>query len=945
MTRLELPREPEVAALADACIDDEAAASELASLGDAQLRALVWALKERAYQALHGDLDLARRAHACIAAAAPHAREAAARDELRAVHDWVAGALAVLQGRAADAIDLLDRAGAAFSALAQTHHAASTQVPKLAALSMLGRSAEALECGRRVRDEFIAAGDEAAAGKVEVNLGSMLLRQGFAAESAPHYRQAAVRFARAGDRQHSVLADIGLATALTWQFEFEEAERLYERAGRRIEAHGLGLLRGVVDSSRGQLEMHRGRYAPALRWLTSALAAFETNGPPARVAEARRELADAYLALNLLPEAVALYDRAIEECHAAGASVDEAWARVQRARALARDGQPSEAASGLTQARALFEAARHPLGTAMVEFAAAAIAMLTNDAAQARPCALRAAAAFDAAAITGWALEAQLIVAQCDVSARRWSQAGRAFEAVLARADGLPDIAAKCHAGLGLLQLGRGLRTHARASLQQAVESIEAQRAALPGDEFRMSYGADKEIAHLALVGMALADSDAGAAARLMECMEQARARSFELALRDGDGDGATGGAQEQRERLHWLREQRQQALGSGDGARASLLHARVAQQEASALEAYRRSRSAAPAAAAGPRGAGRIDVEALQAALGAKRAMVSYARLDDSIAACVLTRARVRKFCLPADGLLERIERLRLQIDALRFGARAPTAHAAQMVERTHAHLRSLHAQLWAPIEAALDDVEHAIIVPHRELHYVPFCALHDGAVALVERHALSLAPSAATWLAGRRALPRPSTVLALGVGGASLPHVAAEVSAVAGRFGGWSRVRLDGEATLAALRDCLAGADVLHLACHGQFRADSPYFSSLQLADGPLTLRDAAALPIEAGLVTLSACETGLSRVAPGDELLGLVRGFLMGGAPMVLASAWTVDDRATADLMSAFYGEWVNGAEPAQALRSAQRALMAERRHPYYWAAFSLHGRATA
>ncbi len=115
--------------------------------------------------------------------------------------------------------------------------------------------------------------------------------------------------------------------------------------------------------------------------------------------------------------------------------------------------------------------------------------------------------------------------------------------------------------------------------------------------------------------------------------------------------------------------------------------------------------------------------------------------------------------------------------------------------------------------------------------------------------------------------------------------------------------------------------------------------------MADGPLTLRDAAALPIEAGLVTLSACETGLSRVAPGDELLGLVRGFLMGGAPMVLASAWTVDDRATADLMSAFYGEWVNGAEPAQALRSAQRALMAERRHPYYWAAFSLHGRATA
>lgn len=930
--------------LADACVANDAAASELASLDDPQLRALVWALKERAYGALHGDLDLARRAHDRIAVAVQHVRAAATRDELRAVHDWVAGALAVLQGRTAEAIDLLDRAAATFSALAQSHHAASTQVPKLAALSMLGRSAEALECGQRVRDQFIAASDEAAAGKVEINLGSMLMRQGCAAESAPHYRQAAVRFARAGDRQHSVLADIGLATALTWQFEFEEAERLYERAGRRIEAHGLGLLRGVVDSSRGQLEMHRGRFAPALRWLTSALAAFETHGPPARVVEARRELADAYLALNLLPEAVALYDRAIAECHAAGASVDEAWARVQRARALARAGHPDEAARGLAQARTLFESQRHALGTAMVDFAAAAVAMLTNDGVLARPSALRAAAAFEAAAITGWALEAQLIVAQCDVLARRWFQAGQAFEAILARAAGLPDIAAKCQTGLGLLQLGRGLRAQSRASLQQAVENIEAQRAALPGDEFRMSYGADKEVAHLALVRMALDDSDAGAALRLMECMEQARARSFELALRDGDG--ATGGAQDQRERLHWLREQWQQALGSGDAARASVLQARVAQQEASALEAYRRAQSVAPVAAAGSRGAGRIDIEALQAALGPKRAMVSYTRLDDAIAACVVTQARVQKFCLPADGLVERIERLRFQIDTLRFGARVPTAYGAQMVERTRAHLRTLHAQLWAPIEAALDGVEHAIIVPHRELHYVPFCALHDGAVALVERRALSLAPSAATWLAGRSAMRRrPSTVLALGVGGPSLPHVAAEVSAVASRFTGWSRVRLDGEATLAALRDGLAGADVLHLACHGQFRADSPYFSSLQLADGPLTLRDAAALPIEAGLVTLSACETGQSRVAPGDELLGLVRGFLMGGASMVLASAWTVEDQATADLMSAFYGELVNGAEPAEALRWAQRELMASRSHPYFWAAFSLHGCASA
>jgi CHAT domain-containing protein len=154
--------------------------------------------------------------------------------------------------------------------------------------------------------------------------------------------------------------------------------------------------------------------------------------------------------------------------------------------------------------------------------------------------------------------------------------------------------------------------------------------------------------------------------------------------------------------------------------------------------------------------------------------------------------------------------------------------------------------------------------------------------------------------------------------------------------------RVHLDAAATQAALRDALAGADVLHLACHGQFRADSPSFSSLHLADGPLTLHDAAGLPLQAQLVTLSACETGLSKVAPGDELLGLVRGFLLGGARRVLATHWTVDDASTAALMAQFYDEVLAGARPATALRRAQQALAQTQPHPYFWAAFALHER---
>lgn len=233
--------------------------------------------------------------------------------------------------------------------------------------------------------------------------------------------------------------------------------------------------------------------------------------------------------------------------------------------------------------------------------------------------------------------------------------------------------------------------------------------------------------------------------------------------------------------------------------------------------------------------------------------------------------------------------------------------------------------------------------IAPHRLLHYLPWAALHDGHGWLVDRFEISLVPSARLGLGGTDTPPpRFQKVLALGFGGPDLPQVATEAVAVAAAFGPGATLLLDAAATGAALRREAPQADLLHLACHAHFRADSPYFSALHLADGELTLRDAAALPLGATLVTLSACETGLSRVAPGDDLVGLVRGFLLGGARHVMASLWTVDDASTAELMKSVYAGLIDGQRPARALQAAQSALARAGHHPFYWAAFALHSR---
>ena len=103
--------------------------------------------------------------------------------------------------------------------------------------------------------------------------------------------------------------------------------------------------------------------------------------------------------------------------------------------------------------------------------------------------------------------------------------------------------------------------------------------------------------------------------------------------------------------------------------------------------------------------------------------------------------------------------------------------------------------------------------------------------------------------------------------------------------------------------------GFKYLHIASHGTFNADSPLTSALLLAkdstnDGTLTVGELYSMRLNADLVTLSACETGLGKIANGDDVVGLTRGFLYAGSRSIVASLWKVDDEATAYLMTRFY-----------------------------------------
>ncbi len=167
---------------------------------------------------------------------------------------------------------------------------------------------------------------------------------------------------------------------------------------------------------------------------------------------------------------------------------------------------------------------------------------------------------------------------------------------------------------------------------------------------------------------------------------------------------------------------------------------------------------------------------------------------------------------------------------------------------------------------------------------------------------------------------------------------------------FGNSSNIYLKDEANEVNLKT--QGIDdyqFVHFATHGLINETNPQLSGLVLAqdstlkeDGILYLGEIYNLNLNADLVVLSACETGLGKIARGEGLIGLTRGFLFAGAQNLLVSLWQVNDASTAQLMIDFYRFMLDGKSKFAALRQAKLALIEndpKYADPFYWAPFVL------
>jgi tetratricopeptide (TPR) repeat protein len=921
----------------------ESSAPPHAEVATSQRRAVAWALKDLCYAAWSSEPQRAAKAADALHAFSQQARAASAQEaEIEALADWTAGIACVTRGRLVEAVAAFDRAHNAFAVLGHADHAAATQVPRIMALSMLGQYNEAIACADRAQRAFVALGDRRAAAKVSLNLGALCLLRGMYGDAARHSRQAAVLFARVGDQEWSITADMNLAHALTSLGDFDEALRVFARAEMRAAAHAFPVRQAMVEEMVASLRLARGQYGQALAGFEGARRRYEQLDMVQEAAVAEKLLADTYLELRLLPEALALFDTALERFRALNRPDEQAWTLAQRGRVLALLGK-AEAVESFVQAAALFAAQGNAVGESTVLLSRAELALAAGEAGAALDLAARAARGFADAGQIDARARADVLRAHALLRAGSIEQARALFEATLANAHALHLLAVqvRCLTGLGLAAQAAGDALAAHGAFSAAVALFEEQRRALPDAAIRSAFLTDHLRPYQELLRLAIDDhartSSRASAAEVLRRLDRCRARALSERVTQGAYDADSASTEPLRARLNWLYRRVEQLQADGEPVAALIdeLH----RTEHTLLEQARRERLAAPLP---PSNDGDdFDPGELQRQLGAGDALVEYGVQDDELFACIADRSGValhRRLARWSE-VQTALRSARFQIETLRHGALPVAGHLPHLTERARTRLRRLHALVWQPLAPALAGCTRVIVVPHAQLGALPFAALEDDNTCLAERHGLALAPSARSALRGLLRQPSaPARALVLGES-THLPHAAQEARAVADLFG--TGAHIGKAATIATLRAAASSADVIHLACHARFRSDNPTFSALHLHDGVLTVDLVETLGLAPATVVLSGCETGLADAGSGDEMVGLVRAFLIAGASRVLASLWPVDDAVTAAFMAHFYGALRRGEAPAFALAEAQRAVRRKHPHPLYWAAFTLYG----
>jgi len=487
-------------------------------------------------------------------------------------------------------------------------------------------------------------------------------------------------------------------------------------------------------------------------------------------------------------------------------------------------------------------------------------------------------------------------------------------------------------------------------SYRNSISVIEQIRGNLTIEEFKSIYFDSKREVYDRLIKLLIKNKKPVDAFRFSE---QARARAFYdiLANKKIDFRGSSAGdlismEQEKRieiQKLYKLLQKGDAGAYEGEGTRSvDIMQVRSTLTKArdEYVELIQKLKlnnpSYAEMIAVSP-----AELSDLQTRLDTETALIAYWISDEKLITWLVTHSSVisKEITVSRNDLVRLIEKTRKSIQS-------------NSPEECNSNLSELYQLLVAPFENEIDQFTSLIIIPNGSLHFLPFQALiNKTGEYLIQKFNILYAPSASVYiLCNDRLIRTGSKFMGIALADISvdnnvgLPGTEDELKKILPLFP--ENISTFGtQSTETFVKENAGGYNFIHFATHGTYNYRQPLYSALLFPssnedDGKLYVHEVFEMNINAKLVTLSACETGLGNISQGDELTGLSRAFLYAGSSTVIVSLWSVADYPTALLMTNFYG-YLKDHPLQEALTLAQRDVIKIFPQPLYWSPFILIG----
>jgi len=745
--------------------------------------------------------------------------------------------------------------------------------------------------------------------------------------------QALKIFNNTGDLSGQAEANLVLGSIASDQADPGRAMHYLERSAGLAFRAGLNTAR----QSRGMAEimLFTGEYEKALRYMFQAKEKADSSGILPQRVWMEMGLGDVYRFIGDQEKSDPYYQKALElagekikENHSMKASLD--W----------RQGNVFEAGNYFTS-----QQSKVASGLVMLRMGELYIQQVLPD--SALPCFTGAKEWFEKAQSPEGITRSDLYLARVLLDQKKGKEA--VFFLTDAESNNKnPDLTWQIDFLYGLLREQSGQKDQAIEAYRKAIKEIESIRNQFCTDELKSSYMNNKTEVYDRLLRLLM---EKGKEREALQLAEQGKARAFldllgnqKVGQQKEHPDPLAIHEQALSSRIVQLKKQYVQGLYESLGLSQARLSREIINDEITRaqdeytevlLELKLKNPAYASLVSVQP-----VDISKMQQSLPENTSLVEYWTGKNGSIAWLIRQDTILAYSLPAgtDSLFALVKNIREAIEN-----RLPEQDKL---------LREGYLSLFAPFEKDIRPGQVLGILPHGSLHLLPFQALMDSKKKFIaQQYILFYSPSASVLF---QEVTKPSVpgnkLFAMALGNMDvgifngLPGTKKEIDGITPLFPDHATLS-EQKLTEESMKAMAPGYQVIHLATHGYFNEDQPLYSFLLFSptttdDGHLTLPEIFSLSLNANLVTLSACQTGLGKLTAGDEMTGLSRAFLYAGSRSVIVSLWSVADEPTSALMVQFYKN-LGSCSTAEALAKAERSVMNKWPQPFYWAPFQLIG----